>query len=214
MSFFDANQVFFTVPWFDYAMSYLEFFGTILTLLSVVLVARRNILNWPIGIAGVVLFGILFYQIQLYADFFEQIYYFGSSVIGWYLWNKVKQDVTVTTLDARGLIVTGVALVVGSIAGSVFLLNIDTLLPSLFPEPASFAVIDATTTVASFIAQFLLVRRKVESWVLWVGVDVIAIWLYWEKDVPFISALYVCFLVIAVRGLIEWRNKAKEGVAA
>jgi len=214
MGFFDANEVFFTVPYFDYAMSYLEFFGTLLTLLSVVLVARRNIWNWPVGIAGVILFGILFYQIQLYADFFEQIYYFGASVVGWVLWHQVRKDVTVTKLSRNEWFATIGVCVGGSIAASWFLLNIHTLLPGLFPDPASFAVVDATTTVVSFTAQFLLVRRKVENWLLWIGVDVVAIWLYWEKDVPFISLLYVCFLCIATYGYFNYRRKERTGEAA
>lgn len=67
-----VDNVFFTVP--GYPMSYIEFAGTILYLASVWLIARRNVLTWPIGIASVLLYLILFYQIHLYSDALEQVY--------------------------------------------------------------------------------------------------------------------------------------------
>jgi nicotinamide mononucleotide transporter len=214
VSFFDANTTFFTVPFFDYAMSYLEFFGTVLNLLTVGLLTRRNIINWPVGVAGTILFGILFYQIHLYADFFEQIFYFVTGIGGWLMWNRVKKDITTTHMSVREIVATVAVVVVGSIAASLFLLNIDTLLPSLFPDKASYAIIDATTTVMSFTAQYLLMRRKVENWYLWIAVDVVAIWLYYVKGIPFVSALYVVFLIMCLFGARDWRRKAQEGVAA
>lgn len=71
--FLDINTTFFTVM--GYPMSYIEFFGTIFNIICVYLVARNNIWNWPIGILGVILYIFLFYQIQLYSDLLEQVYF-------------------------------------------------------------------------------------------------------------------------------------------
>ena len=80
LAFFDVNNIAFTL--LGYPISWLEFVGTIFNLVCVLLVARRHILNWPIGLVGVVLFGVLFYQINLYADVAEQIYYFVTGIMG------------------------------------------------------------------------------------------------------------------------------------
>ena len=84
-----VDTVFFTV--LGYPMSYIEFVGTILYLLSVWLISRRNILTWPVGIVSVFLYMVLFYQIRLYSDAMEQVYYLGASVYGWWYWSRSMQ---------------------------------------------------------------------------------------------------------------------------
>ncbi|MFZ1301322.1 MAG: nicotinamide riboside transporter PnuC [Candidatus Microsaccharimonas sp.] len=214
LSFFDVNTIFFTV--LGYPISYLEFVGTIFTLASVILVWRRSIWNWPVSIIGTILFGILFYQIQLYADFFEQIYFFLTAFWGWYSWQTYKNtkavekvDVTINSYKENLAWIGGI--VATTVVFSYILSNIHLWLPALFPIAASAVVLDSLTTVMSFAATILMIRRRVESWVLWVIVDVIAIGLYWYKEVPFIALLYVVFLGIATAGLIGWYKAYKEG---
>lgn len=210
IQFFDINNIFFT--FLGYPISYLEFSGTVFNLIAVLLAARRNILTWPFGIIGVILFGVLFYKINLYADFFEQIFYFTTGLWGWYLWQTTRRidkddaKIGITTNSSRvnlywfGGIVTATALV------SFLLFNIHSWLPTLFPNPASLPVLDAVTTVASFAAQILMMRRKLESWWLWIAVDIVAIGLYWYKEVPFVSLLYLIFLINAFYGYYAWRR--------
>lgn len=213
-AFLDVNTIFFTI--LGYPISYLEFVGTVFTLAAVLLVWRRSIINWPVSIIGTILFGILFYQIQLYADFFEQIYYFITAFWGWYSWktyqkNKDVEKVGITVNSTKMNLVWVAIIIAGTALLSFILANIDKWLPALFPEPASMVVLDAGTTVMSFVATILMIRRRVESWVLWVIVDVIAVGLYWFKEVPFIALLYVAFLVIASFGLIDWYKAYKSG---
>lgn len=210
-NFLDVNNTFFTI--FGYSISYLEFVGTLFTLAGVLLVARRKVISWPVGLVGVILFGILFYEIELYADFFEQIFYFITGVWGWLMWSKIKEnkkEIPVTRNSKRTNIYWLLGIGACSSLVSVFLFNIHTLIPQLFPEPASFVVIDASTTVASFAAQILLMKRKLESWWLWIAVNIIAIVFYWYKEVPFISLLYVIFLVNAIYALFEWGKSMRS----
>jgi len=67
-------------------MSYLEFVGTLLNLWSVWLVTRNNILTWPVGNIGVIFFAVLFYQIRLYSDLIEQVYFLITGFYGWWAW--------------------------------------------------------------------------------------------------------------------------------
>jgi nicotinamide mononucleotide transporter len=217
LAFFDVNNTFFTL--LGYQISYLEFTGTIFNLASVWLVSRRSMWNWPIALVGVILFGVLFYQIQLYADFFEQIYYFITSFWGWALWQSVRRKdkdakkvhVKRNSLKANLVWVGGIA--VASVILTYVLSNIHLWLPSLFPVAASMVAVDATTTIMSFAAMILMILRRVESWVLWILVDVIAVWLYWYKEVPFVAILYFIFLIIAIRGFISWRKAYLKGTA-
>ena len=216
LNFFNINYTFFTL--WDYPMSYLEFFGTLLNILSVYLVAKKNIWSWPIGIIATILFGVLFYQIQLYSDFFEQIYFLVTGFWGWWLWKKMsakskgdktKQiDLKFNSFKLNMILLTGI--VVGTGVLGYLMSNIHLYFPALFPVAATFAYLDAFTTVMSFVANMLLAYKRIENWMIWITVDVIGIWLYYAKGVRFVSLLYVIFLVIATSGLIMWLKDYKK----
>ena len=88
LEWFSVNKIIFT--FLNYPMSYIEFIGTIFYLWSVWLIARRNILTWPVGIISVLLYMALFYQIQLYSDTVEQVYYLIASAYGWWRWMTTR----------------------------------------------------------------------------------------------------------------------------
>ena len=210
----NVNTTFFTI--FNYPMSYVEFFGTLFNLACVWLVARKHILNWPVGIIGVVLFGALFYQLHLYADLFEQFYYFFTGFWGWYAWStarKAKDEpdqivVKQNSLKTNLMWLGGIGIF--TLIGTGVMVNLDNWFPTLFPVAASLPLLDVFTTVMSFAAQILMIQKRVENWILWVLVDVIGIGLYWYKGVPFVALLYLIFLVLAAGGFKTWLKTLKE----
>jgi nicotinamide mononucleotide transporter len=210
-NYFSINTIMFTLA--GYPMSYIEFFGTIFNLWSVWLVAKNKILNWPVGIIGVFFFLLLYYQVNLYSDFIEQIYYLLTGFYGWWVWARVKnnsqnQDLAITTTSKQGKLVSLVCIGLGTLVLGYVMSHIHTYFPAVFTQAASFPYLDALTTVASFVATILLAYKKLETWYLWILVDVIGIWLYYVKEVKFISLLYGVFLILAISGYITWR-KAK-----
>lgn len=208
-SLFDINTTFFTL--LNYPMSYLEFFGTVLTGWSVYLSAKNKVISWPIGLIGVVLFGFLFYQIQLYSDLFEQIYYLATGFWGWWLWThpiKAEKDTNnelKTSYGSKKFNLIGIAsIAVLTIFMTYFMSNIHLIFPKLFPIAASYPFMDAFTTAMSFVANIYLAKRKIENWYMWIIVDVIAVFLYFQKGVIFLSILYFFFLINAIKGLYDW----------
>lgn len=204
-----VNTTFFTV--LNYPMSYIEFFGTVLNLACVWLVMKNKVLNWPVGILGTILFGLLFYQIQLYSDFLEQIYYFITGFYGWWLWNRLgaaskKEELKISHTSFLTILTYGGIIIAGTILLGFIMGRINLWFPTFFPEPAAFPFLDAFTTVMSFAAQILLAQKKVENWYLWIIVDIIGIGLYFAKGVIFISLLYFLFLMLATNGLFSWRK--------
>jgi nicotinamide mononucleotide transporter len=206
-----TDTVFFTV--LGYPMSYIEFFGTLLYLWSVWLITRRNMLTWPVGIASVLLYMMIFYQVRLYSDALEQVYYLAASVYGWWNWSKVRPtsrvpvDVGFSTGRERlaWLCLTiGLALALGGVMS-----HVHEWAQRVFPEAASFPYLDASTTAMSLVAMWLMACRRVESWYYWLVVDCVGIGLYYVKGVKFISLLYVILLVLAINGLIAWKKAAE-----
>jgi nicotinamide mononucleotide transporter len=207
MNLFAVDTIMVTIG--DYPLTYIEFFGTVLYFVSVFLIARRNILTWPVGIISVILYFILFYQIQLYADMVEQVYYFVISIIGWAAWHKKKEEtrekvIKTSWSTGKGIILAFIITVVSTCALSFCTSNFHKWMPGIFTEEASFPVLDALTTVMSFVAMYLTTIRKNEGWLYWIVVDGIAIWLYWVKDVRFVSIQYIILLGMAVYGFLNW----------
>ena len=206
-NFLSVETVFFTI--LGYPMSYIEFVGTILYLWSVWLIARRNRLTWPVGIVSVLLFMALFYQIRLYSDALEQVYYLGASLYGWWYWTRGGTPAGGGLVDVgfsppRALLAWVGVTVVGSLLLGGAMSRIHRWLPGIFPAAADFPYLDALTTVMSFVAMWLLARKHTESWIYWIIVDVIGIGLYYVKEVRFIALLYVFLLGLATKGLIDW----------
>ncbi len=211
---FDINTIFFTT--LGYPMSYIEFFGTICGVLGVYLATKGKVLSWPIGLVASALYFILFYQIQLYADLLEQVYYIITGFVGWYLWivyrkkaaNVVGEGITKNTPKENVMYLAIIA--GGTVILSFVTMRLHLWFPSAFPEAVSLPVLDAGTTVVSFVAQWLLMRKKIETWYLWIGVDIIAVGLYWYKGVKFVSLEYALFLVLATLGFLHWRAMMKK----
>lgn len=208
-NFFSINTVFFTV--LDYPMSYIEFIGTIFNLLCVWLASRRNIWTWPTGLVAIVLYFFLFYQIRLYSDLIEQIYFFIMTFYGWWLWlqgkNKDSNIVSVEKNTPSANIVYIFSIVFLTAALGYAMQHIHIYLPTVFPEPAAYPYLDAFTTILSFAATILLAQKKFEAWYLWILVDIIGVWLYYVTGVKFIALEYAIFLVIAAQGFLVWRSK-------
>jgi len=206
-----VETVFFTV--LGYPMSYIEFFGTLLNVWSVWLTARNKVLSWPVGLVAVVLFFLLFHEIRLYSDMVEQAYFFFTGLWGWWAWTHpkraedadAKKELVIRRGAPRELAIAGAATLFGTLALGAFMARAHLYLPVVFPAPADFPYMDAFTTVMSFVATVLMIRKKIECWYLWIAVDVIGIWLYYEKGVRFIALEYVLFLILASWGLFKWR---------
>jgi nicotinamide mononucleotide transporter len=208
-AFFDTNTIAFI--WLDYSFSWLEVVGVVFNLISVWLLARNRVLGWPIGLIGVVLFLFLFYQVRLYSDAVEQIYYLVTGLYGWWLWREVKDRpaLPIEQLSYRERGIWFGVFVLGSYALGHFMSQIHIYLPGIFKEPADFPYLDAGTTVAGFIANYLMATRKFDNWPIWVMVNIVCIYIYFSKSMLAMSVLYAIFLVFAFKGMILWWKMLK-----
>ena len=211
---FSVNNIAFTV--LGYPLSYVELVGTVFYLWSVWLIAKRRIWTWPIGIVAVILYMSIFYQIRLYSDALEQVYYLIASVYGWWHWLQAPRDdariVDVSFSNRKAILFWLFASVVLGIALGAFMSRAHSLLPGVFPEAASYPYLDALTTIASFSAMWLMARRRIESWVYWIVIDVVGIGLYYVKGVRFIALLYVVLLGLAIKGFFSWLRQPREAI--
>ena len=180
-------------------MNWIEIFGFITGAACVWLLVKRNIWTFPVGMANYVFFLILFIQSGLYADAGLQLVYFGLACLGWYWWLRGGEDKTgVEVHEPSPLILSLCALAVIIIAAGIqFLLHRYT--------DSTVAGWDALTTAMSLVAQFMLSRKWIANWWLWIAADLIYIPLYISKGLWLTAGLYLVFLIMCIVGLMEWR---------
>jgi nicotinamide mononucleotide transporter len=157
---------------------------------------------------------VLFYQVRLYSDFFEQFYYVGNCFYGWWVWliagkkaQKGEKELDVSSTTGRARLIAGLIIAIGGTVTGFIMSRIHTWLPALFPQPAAYPYIDATATIMGFVAAALMAHRKIEAWLLWICVNLICIGLYYARNVNFVAALYIFFLALALNGLITWTRE-------
>jgi len=185
----------------------LEWTATLTGFLCVYLAAKQHILNWPISIISVCTYAYIFFHSKLYGDATLQIYFLGTAVYGWYYWNKItKQDQKpIASLDKRQWLFT--------ICGILVLTaTLGTLLDRFTDTDVPYA--DGFCTAMSFVAQFLMTRKVLQNWLLWIIVDICYIPLYIHKNLILTAVLYLAFTIIAWNGYRNWRKTHWQTVNA
>lgn len=185
----------------------IEIIAVICGLANVGLIIRRSIWNYPFGFLMVVLYAKIFFDYQLYSDALLQVYFFLIQFYGVYYWLKGKADdgkVIVEYLPKKQYSIYLLVAFVGWLALSYLMHNFTN---------ASYPFWDGAIAALSVLAQFLLSRRHVENWYLWIIVDLLAIGLFYIKELEPTAALYGVFLVLATVGLFKWRRAAHPLIA-
>lgn len=182
--------------------STLELVAVCLGVCNIVLLVRRSIWNYPFGIAMVALYFLIFREARLYSDMLLQIFFLVVNAWGWWAWGRaggLSGPVQVDRMGSRGR---------WTALGSVGVLTLFWGWGMHEYTNAASPWWDAAVAMGSIASQILLARRKIENWIGWIAVDVVAIGLYASKSLWITAALYALFLVLSVQGWREWRRAA------
>ena len=180
--------------------SCLELVAVVFGIVSVYLSTRQNILSWPTAIVNVSLFTILFYRAGLYSDTGLQVVYLVLSVYGWYEWKfggAGRTVLPVSKTQRRTWIVLAAL-------GAVTWLTLSTITARL--PGTALPHLDAATTTISLIAQWMMTRKLLENWLLWVGVDIVYVGMFIYKGLYLTAFNYAVYLVIAAFGYFAWKR--------
>ena len=178
----------------------LEFVAVVFGIISVLLSVRQNIWSWPTALVNVALFFALFYKSGLYSDMGLQVVYFILSLYGWYEWlygGKGHTELRVSTTSVR----TAAVLVAIAVVGWTALSRITARLPGV-----ALPSLDAALTTASLIAQWMMTRKLLENWTLWVVVDIAYVGMFIFKGLYLTAANYAVYLLLAVLGHVAWKR--------
>jgi nicotinamide mononucleotide transporter len=182
-------------------MTTLELFGVVTGIVGVWMTLRQNVWCFPVGLANVIVSLLLFYEQHLYADTLQQAVYIPLLIYGWIHWKQENEKVfSPGWMSARERLSAALVIVAGGLFLGGMLKQFTT---------AHFPWADSMATAGAFVAQYLVARKKTENWILWMGVNMAYILIYFYKDLHGYMVLYTLYLLLAVMGYREWSKKTK-----
>ncbi|WP_162051700.1 nicotinamide riboside transporter PnuC [Pontibacter pamirensis] len=182
------------------AMNLVELIGVVTGIACVWLAAKQNIWTWPIGLISVGMYVFVFYDARLYADMGLNAFYFVTSLYGWYVWlygGKNHSERKVGRVSKKEMTVL-LAL------GLVFTLSLGYFLDNYTDADLSYT--DSATTAVSLIGYWMMAKKQLENWIVWLIVDVVYVGVYTYKDLYLTSFLYFVFLLLSIKGYLDWKK--------
>ena len=176
-----------------YEVSILEFIAATTSLVGVYLGTTGKRITWPWWILSSSLYGVFFYQADLFASAMLQLVFISAAIYGWFGW--APTGAVPGTISTRNRIRIA--------AGTI--VSVAVLSPVLANIGAAATWTDAFILIGSLVAQLLMIYEKYETWVLWLIVNVVATAQYLSLGYWFTAILYAVFAIVAILGWKRWR---------
>jgi len=184
---------------------YVEILGVGFSILYLFFSIKQNILLWPLGIVSALLYMVVFFQSKFYADMGLNGYYVVISIYGWLLWRKGSGEGgskrKVSRLGRKNALIL---LLITAVAFA----GIGLILDRFTDSPVPYW--DAFTTAVSFTATWMLARKILEHWILWIIVDAVSMALYLYRGLYPTLFLFAIYTTMAVIGYMNWLRTYKS----
>lgn len=187
------------------AISPLEWIGFVSGLAYVVLNARQNMLCWPVGVVSALATTALMLRLGLYSAATEYFIYFWLILYGWWSWRHpgAGRPALPVTHTPRAV---GAMLLAVAVAGSLGVGALTSRLPGV-----QMSYFDATTSVCALVAQYMIARKYLEAWMVWIFVNALYVYIYGRGGAPLYALQSVLFLGLAFYGLAQWWRSLSSG---
>lgn len=184
----------------------LEITAIIFGLLSVWFAKKDNIWVFPTGIINTVIYTYLLWKWSLLGDMMINFYYAVMSIYGWYHWTRKKDDVLEFPISKMNTYEKKISLLIFALT-IAFVTSVYVFFDK-FTHWTSY--VDTFVTGIFFVGMWLMARRKIENWILWIVGDLISIPMYFVKGYSFTSIQFLIFTLIAVFGYLEWKRTLQQ----
>lgn len=187
--------------------NYIELLATVLSLIYLYLSVKEKIGLWIFGFLCSVLYVMVFYNSKFYADMSLQIYYLGVSIYGWINWNKSQTSdnkiykLKISTLTKSQL--TQYAII-------MFVIYLIYFVILKYYTDSPVPIMDSGVGALSVVATWMLAKKKIENWLLWIVANAIASGLFLYKQLYPTTVLYVFYTLMALIGYFQWRKSLKK----
>jgi nicotinamide mononucleotide transporter len=179
----------------------LEWLAVFLALIYVVLASKGWRSCFVFGLISSAIFVEICFRERLYFDAGISAYYVIMSIVGWYGWKNESGEIEVVKIGrSRFIYLISIALVVSITLGFVTLKYTDASLPYA----------DSFTTVMAVLATWLMVKRIIQNWLIWIVADAVSIFMYLYKGHQPIAILFLVYTLVAIYGYLNWNKKVIE----
>ena len=180
-------------------VNWVEITGSILSLIYLYLSIRQKVSLWIFGFLASALYVVVFFDSKLYADMSLQLYYLVVSVYGWINWKRGKEEKELPATVTTNKMWLKLALATVAIYFIYYLVL-------LYFTDSSIPKSDSLVGALSIIATWMLARKLIENWLVWIVVDALCVGLYVYKGLYPTVILFVIYTVMAVVGYFQWRK--------
>ena len=186
---------------------YIELFGAITGLVYIFLEIKQKPVMWVVGFITSSVYIIVFFQAKFYADMALNVYYVFISIFGWYSWRFMKKDNGEITERSISRIRLPLSVLLFFISFVLFLI-IGYVLDNFTDSPIPYY--DALSTALSIVATWMLARKILEHWVLWVFINFFSVILYLWRELYPTALLFMVYGLLSIRGWLEWKRSLKS----
>lgn len=179
-----------------------EITGTVLSLAFLYFLIQEKKICWLFGILGSLLSMYLFYSTKLYSECILRMYYVFIGFYGYYLWQQRDHHQKgvieiIKWKPTKHLVIVLVGLILVLVLGYVFDNYTD----------AKKSYFDAFTTIFSFLASYLEAKKILRTWVYWIILNGLSIFLYAGQGLFIYAALAVVYFGVSFYGYFSWKRK-------
>lgn len=178
------------------AINWLEIFAVFTSYSCTYLCITQRRINYPIGAISSAAYAYLFLQSGLISSAILNAYLVPTLIYGWIRWRKDDNTRPVTHVSWRWLPVYIAVTGLGYLGATLISQQ----------SGGAMAWTDSLILTFTILAQFLLDNKKLENWILWAVVNVLAIYTYSTIGLPLVAFQYVLFLANTVYGYIIWKR--------
>lgn len=203
---FDIHHIAFTL--WGYGVCWIELLGFVTGLVAIFLAGRGNIWTFWIGLFNCTAYFMIFYQQQMYSLMLLQMLFFGIDIYGIICWRQpgnAIETLKITRLTVRQMALVVVAILIGGFLWGSVVVSMAWRWPAYVHQPP-YPYLDALLLVASVLGQLLLTRKKMETWAIWVVVDLVSTMLWFCMRMYLTGVLYGCYLILAINAWRMWRK--------
>jgi len=209
---FQGTKFFLYLPFYWYCLimadisdwilsNYQEILGTITSLLYLYFSVNQNKLLWPLGFISSAIYAFVFFQSGIYADMGLQLYYMAISVYGWLLWVDMQNN-SLGDSQIKSILKTRYLIIWLSLVTLVIFLFLSRILIHFTNSTVPY--FDAFVTALSITATWMLAKKSLEHWLVWILVDIISTGLYFYKEIYITILLYIIYTIFSIVGYVIW----------
>lgn len=172
----------------------IEVVAVICGLLYTYLLIEGSIWCWAFALISSVFFLLLCSYKRLYAETVLQLFYIATGIMGYLNWGETGGDLHAPLPWSWHLGIVSAAAALTLVSGY--------LLRNL--TNAAVPLIDSFTTVFSIFATLLMIYLVPESWIYWIVIDAVSIYLYVQRRLYLTAGLFMLYTGMAIIGMLEW----------